>query len=145
MQNYKEDGSNVRRAMSIRGSFKYTAAGNLVGVIRDGKSSLIASVTRVSPGLYTVALNTSSKYPVPLRNVTETVKVSHSATPTKVSDAKYVAGSWDPVAKTFQIVNLVVGTVGGAAAAPVVGDPDDGARISFTLVGSLSGAGTDAA
>lgn len=143
--NYKEDGSNVRRAVKIRGSFKYTAAGNLVGVIRDGHTGLITSVTRTAAGKYTVQLDTSTKYPVPTRFVTERVNVSTAAAPTKVSKAYAVHGSWDPVAKSFQIINVVLGTIGGAAAAPVIGDPDDQVRIAFELCGSVSSAGTDAA
>lgn len=145
MQAFKEDGSNVRRKFTLEGSFKYGASGNTVDTIRDGHTGIVSGVTRTAAGKYTVQLDTTTKYPVPTRFVSEMVRVSTGSAPSKVCQAQYVQGSWDPAAKSFQIINLVLGTVGGAAAAPVVGDPDDGQRIMFRLVGSLSSAGTDAA
>ena len=55
MQTFKEDGSNVRRKFTLHGSFKYTASGNAVGVIRDGKTGIVKSITRNAAGDYTVS------------------------------------------------------------------------------------------
>src|ERR1051325_6161451 len=79
----QESGGYLRgTVMRLCGSFKYTAAGNLVDTIRDGQSKAVATVTRVSAGLYEVTLGDT--YPIPERLVTARAWVNQSATIGKV-------------------------------------------------------------
>ena len=107
--------------------------------IRDGNSGLVLSVTRVSAGLFTIAMRTDR--PSPKRHMVEHVNLAFPANtaPTQTAIAGYVDGSWNQVAGTFQV--LVTSAVASSAAV----DPDAHARISITLVGSINGVGTDPA
>lgn len=107
--------------------------------IRDGKTGLVLSVTRVSAGLFTIALRTDR--PSPVRHMVEHVNLAFPANtaPTQTAIAGYVDGSWNQAAGTFQV--LVTSAVASSAAV----DPDAHARISITLTGSISSVGTDAA
>lgn len=139
----RELGGYSRWMARTFGSFRISAGA--ADRIRDGKSGLIKSVTRNAAGKYTVALADGLTVK-PSMFVLEKVGITAaSSTPTKVCQAHYVDGSWDSTAKTFDLLILETGTVGGAAAAPVVADPDDGCRVYFELVGSISSVGTDAA
>lgn len=106
--------------------------------IRDGKTGLVLSVTRVSAGLYTVALRTDR--PSITRHVAVHVDLHEiNSPPTIAAQVKYVDGSWNQSAGTFQV------QVTSFASPPVQIDPDTGSRIAVTLTGSISSVGTDAA
>jgi hypothetical protein len=109
--------------------------------IRDGKSGLVLSVTRVSAGLYTIALRTDR--PSPVRHIVQHVSVNsaaNTAATQAVSGARYVDGSWSQTAGTFQVLVTDCNNTTPAAV-----DPDSHARISITLTSSISSVGTDAA
>ena len=103
--------------------------------IRDGKSSLVLSVTRVSAGLFTVAVRTNR--PTITRHIVTVCDVGEiNVPPTQACVAKYVEGSWSQSAGTFQVQVL-----NGVTAV----DPDSGCRINVTLTGAISSVGTDPA
>lgn len=106
-------------------------------VIRDGKTGLVKSVTRVSAGLYTVALRTdrpTMKYQIsPVVSLTQI-----NVPPTQGSDAYFVEGSWNQSAGTFQVQ-----VTNGTGTTNV--DPDTGCRVAVRLVGSIRSVGTDPA
>lgn len=144
----REDGGYARGdVIRMFGSFKFTAAGTLVDTIRDGNSKSIATVTRVSAGLYEITFDTG--FPIPERFVTTRAWVNQSATVGKILVASVVesgTGAYSQSTRKFRIQTVVVGDVAlSAYADPAAGDPDDQARIGFELVGSISSPGTDPA
>lgn len=120
----------------LHGSFQTNGTGAPT-VIRDGHSTLTKSAVRTSAGLYTVTL--ASGMPVPQIPIDQWAHLESSATPTIVAQANVVGGSYDPSARTFQVV------VYHTSGTPGVGDPDTGQRINWELVGSINSAGTDLA
>lgn len=130
--------------VKLIGSFKYTAAGNLVDTIRDGHSFVVATVTRVSAGLYEVTFDAG--FPIPEIPITERAWLSISATPTTVCKAEYVVGSWNQSTRKFRIVVTKIGAIAAPTVlALAITDPDDQSRIHFEVVGSINSAGTDLA
>lgn len=107
--------------------------------IRDGKSQLCLSVTRVSAGLFTIALRTnrpSIKLPITAHATLSEVNVP----PTQAARCSYVEGSWNQAAGTFQVQVVDCGNTTPAAV-----DPDSGCRICVQITGAISSVGTDAA
>lgn len=143
--NEEKGGYMMGQVVRLCGGFKYTASGNVVDTIRDGRSKCIASVSRTSAGLYRVTFDTG--FPIPERCVTKRAwKTAGSSTPAKACIVEVVEGSYSQSGRYFDIVVTVVGdTANSAYADPVVGDPDDASRIEFELVGSISSPGTDPA
>lgn len=129
------------------GSFKYTAAGNLVDTIRDGHSFCVSSVTRVSAGLYELTFDAG--FPIPERLITARAWVNQSAVVGKILVASVVesgTGAYSQSTRKFRIQTVIVGDVAlSAYADPAAGDPDDQARIGFELVGAITSNGTDLA
>lgn len=137
MKLVQEKGGYASGIVRLHGSFA-THGSSAPDTLRDGHCSLITGVTRVSAGLYKVALNVEATL-LPHKLVDKFVHLESSATPTIIAQANYVQGSWDPVAKTFEIVVYHTSATAG------VGDPDTGSVINFMLVGSILGVGQDVA
>lgn len=142
MKTEKEAGGYSRQIVRLHGSFQINGT-TTPDVIRDGKSKLIKSVSRDAAGKFTVTFNDHGVLPALLTSERATISTTNS--PTKVCEARVVVGSYSQSSRSFQIVCIKTGTVGGSAAAPVVDDPDDNDRVNFELVGSLTSAGKDAA
>lgn len=110
----REEGSYVRgENVHIYGSFKYTASGNLVDTIRDGNSRIIASVTRVSAGLYEVQIDTSG-FPIPERLVVARAWVNEAAAYTKSMKAHVVesgTGAYSQSTRKFRLTTIRDGAV----------------------------------
>lgn len=130
-----------RQMVTFRGSFQTNGA-SAPSLVRDGKTALY-TVTRVSAGLYEVTI--TEGFPLPERLVTEHVSISRAATVAgKAMEVYIVKDSWNQSTRKFRIVTIVAGDVAlSAYTDPAVGDPDTGERINFTLVGSITSAGTD--
>lgn len=134
----KELGSYSRWIVKEYLSFR-TNATSAPDRIRDGKSGLVLSVTRVSAGLFTVALRTDR--PSIVRHITIHADLHEiNKPPTLAAHVTYVAGSWNQSAGTFQVQVTDFNNTTPAAV-----DPDTGSRIAVTLTGSISSVGTDAA
>jgi hypothetical protein len=141
----REEGGYARGdVIRLYGGFKYTASGNVVDTIRDGNSKCVASVTRVSAGLYEVTFDTG--FPIPERLVTARAWVRQSTTVGKVLFAHVPESTYSQSTRKFRIQTIVVGDVAlSAYTDPAAGDPDDQARVEFELIGSISSIGTDPA
>jgi len=144
----QESGGYARGTIvRLNGSFKYTTSGNVVDTIRDGNSKAVASVTRISAGLYEVTLGDT--YPLPERLITARAWVNQTATVGRVMVGEVVesgTGAYSQTTRKFRIVLKLVGDVAlSAYTDPSQSDPDDQARICFELVGSTSSIGTDPA
>ena len=111
-------------------------ATNAPDQIRDGKSGLVKSVTRVSAGLYTVTLRTDR--PSAVRYLVQNASLVQPATtaPTQAVDNVCVVDNWSQTAGTFSVLAVTDSTAV---------DPDPDSRISLMLVCSISSVGTDAA
>jgi hypothetical protein len=135
----REIGSyDARQRIRILGSFRTNGSGAPT-ILRDGKSSSF-SVARISAGLYTVTL--LGEHCLPERLIHERADMSRGAViGVGMTNAFIVDGSWNPTARTFQIVMLVTAAAGTVS----VADPITGERCNFELIGSLSSAGTDLA
>lgn len=107
--------------------------------IRDGKTGLVKSVTRVSAGLYTVTMNTA-RPTLPLHIAINVSLWEVNKPPTQAARVSYVSGSYSQSAGTFQVQ-----VVDCNNSTPAAVDPDSGARISVELIGSISSVGQDAA
>jgi hypothetical protein len=107
-------------------------------IIRDGNSRLVLSVTRVSAGLFTVAMRTD-RPSVKLYVVTDPALSQINTPPTQNCSVAFVEGSWNKSAGTFQL------QVFSSAASAAAVDPDAGCRISVEMIGSINTVGTDAA
>lgn len=139
----KELGGYSRSIVRYFGSFQ-TNGSSAATVIRDGKTGLIKTVTRVSAGLYTVKFQDG--IPLPARMIIERAFKSGVAVSVKSQTVEVVKGSYSQANRQFQIIcNTVGDTSLSAYADPAPGDPDSGDRLGFELVGSISSAGTDAA
>lgn len=144
--NQEKGGFALGPIVRYYGSFKYTAAGNVVDTIRDGASKCFASVSRVSAGLYEITL--AAGVQLPTREIfIRAFKSAGSATPAKACNVEYVAGTYDTATRKFRILCTVVGdTALSVYTDPAPGDPDDGCRFGWELVGSISSlAGLDPA
>jgi len=75
----------------LYGSFQ-TNGSSAVTVIRDGHSSIISSVTRISAGLFEVTID--SGFPIPEKLVTERAWGTPIATPVTIGKWDMVAGSY---------------------------------------------------
>lgn len=136
-------GYDHREMIELFGSFLVNSNLDPDG-LRDGKTASF-TVAHTSAGLYTVTL--TGRMPIPTRLVYQDASISlPSTTIGVVSNVGIVEGSWDPSARTFQILCVTVGDVAGVGYAdPAKADPIDNARIGFLLKGSISSSGTDAA
>lgn len=141
----RELGGYSRWVTRLYGSFKTNGTG-APDTFRDGHSGLIKSVVRDSAGHFTVTLaDTLKQMPFTALTVVDKCHITTADPPVKVCQANIVTDSWNTSTKTFKIIVMKTGTVGGAAAAPVEDDPDSGVRIGFELLGSISSVGKDAA
>lgn len=128
--------------LELLGSFQTNGSGAPT-IFRDGHA-LITSVTRVSTGLFEVTFDSQTM--VPELPVIMMAWVNAAASPPTICpDAFVIDSTWDKVNKKFRITTVTNGSIGGAAVAPSVADPDSGARIGFRIVGSVNSAGTDLA
>lgn len=116
----------VRHAVRLNFSFR-TKAGNNPDAIRDGSGKIIGSVTRTG-GVYTITFKSGFK--IPRQRTSCNVTLSGSATPTKMAFGADVAGSYDPVARTMQVVVMAE-----AAGSFAVGEPDDGTWVNVQVCG----------
>jgi len=108
--------------------------------IRDGGSGLI-SVAYVSAGLFRVTIG--ERFALPEECVTEEAWINPvDATPVLVCECAVVEGSYDPVARTFDILCTKVADTGASAYFdPAPSNPDTGSRVGFRMAGSLSPVG----
>ncbi len=126
--------------LTIRGAFKIGAAG-AVGAIADAKSKAVASVTRISEGLYEVTLVPGrlglpivwSQIITPLAGV-----VLNDATPAagELVAATYVSGSWNQTTRKFRIVTTGIDD-------ELVEDPANAAAVWFAFTGPTGIASVD--
>lgn len=125
------------------GQFRQTLSFQLNGasaptVLRDGtavaSSRKMFTVARTSAGLYTLTLDSKSRWPV---RPEVTVRIEQGATPTAQVLGHYVKGSYNATAKTLQVKVLTT--------ANVASDGDATDRVSVTIEGSLGTAGVDPA
>lgn len=119
------------------GSFDLVSSGNPL-VVRDGTyaTSKLFTVTRTGAGRYTVTW--AGRNPIPkLPFVYATIE--QDAAPTTPCQARYVVGSWNQSARTFQIAVDTVGT------APAASDGHAGDRVSFLVMGAWDKPGIDPA
>lgn len=116
----------AKRAIRLDFSFR-TKAGNDPDAIRDGTADIVQSVSRTG-GVYTITLKPGFK--IPRQRTRIDVTLSGAAAPTKFCTAAEVAGSYNPGARTLQVVviNLTTGAQGAA-------EPDDGTWVNVSLVG----------
>lgn len=107
--------------------------------IRDGKSNCVASVARVSAGLFTVTFDTG--FPIPEKLVFSSANLQQQANPTVWSRAHIIGDSYSQSARTFQIQVLKANAT--ADTADAASDADDNDWVCFELVGSINSSGTD--
>lgn len=130
----QEKGGYARgQVVRLHGSFRINGTSD-PDDIRDGNSSCVASVARVSAGLFTVTFDAG--FPIPEKLVSWRADVSQVAAPTSACRAHLIVDSYSQSSRSFQIQCLDFET-------PSVVDPDDNDQVSFELVGSVSSVGTD--
>ena len=136
-----EKGGYVRGIPTrLSGSFRINGT-STPDTIRDGNSKSVASVTRVSAGLFTVKFDAG--FPVPERLVNWHVELSQAANPTVWSRAHMVIDSWSQSTRSFQVQVLKSTAAGDTADA--ASDADDNDQVSWEIFGSISSVGTDPA
>jgi len=135
----QEKGGYARgQVVRLHGSFRIDGTSN-PDVIRDGNSAYVASVTRVSAGLFTVKFD--KDFPIPEILTSWKISMARAAVPTQeITECNLVVDSYSMSARTFQVA-CVDGSDGSNGAV----DPDDNDMIGFELVGSISSVGTDPA
>lgn len=145
MEYVREEGTYINgRPVRLLGSFQTNGAG-AVTIIRDGHSFAVASVARISAGLFEVTFDAG--YPIPERCVFEHCWGTPLAAQTTIGKWDVVAASYNSSTRKvrFQFVKI------GALAAPttlalsITADADAGERVNFELIGSISSSGTDLA
>lgn len=141
MQPYISDGGWYPRKFEMEGSFTPDGVNPPDGV-RSGRSDAF-SVAYVSAGLFRVTIK--GRYALPAQCVTEEAWINPvDATPVLVCTCGVVEGSYDPVARTFDILCTKVGDTGASAYFdPAPSNPDDNSRIGFRMAGSMSPVGQD--
>lgn len=113
----------AKRVLKLYGSFRIngvTTPDNLW----DGKSEIISAVARNSAGTFTVTL--APGFPIPRQITFAVANVSQAAVPTVRVDGYVVRDSWNPTARTFQVVTKT---------SAAVADPDDNDVVNFYLRG----------
>lgn len=109
-------------------------------VLRDGtnvaSTGKMFTVTKVSTGLYTINLSTSTVWPT-LPFILPVVE--QAAAPTAPVTVHYVKGSYSKTARTFQVQVMTVGTT------PAASDGDATDRVTILLSGGIGGPGIDPA
>lgn len=108
-------------------------------VFRDGtnvsSAKKMVSVTRVSAGLYTVALDAKTPWPELPFIYPVLEQAAAPATPCKV---RYVKGSWSKVTRSFQVQVQTITT-------PAASDGDATDRCTILIMGAIDSPGTDPA
>jgi hypothetical protein len=119
------------------GGFDLVSSGNPLHV-RDGTyaTSKLFTVTRTSAGRYTVTW--TGRNPIPALPFV-LPQIEQAATPTTPCQARYVVGSWNQSARTFEIAVDTVGTT------PAASDGDAGDRVTFLVIGAWDRPGVDPA
>lgn len=135
---YNDVARYTRDTVELLFSFKVPASGAPT-VIRDSQGAQVASVSALATGVYTVTLSTKMPQ-VPQQLTFVSVDMAKAATGTDKSEVKYVADSYDPVARTLTLVSrdATAGTVSG-------GTPATGNWVSVRLVGPSKISAKDAA
>lgn len=141
MKPFPSMGGWYNAPFEMEGSFLVNGATTPDG-IRDGNSNQIASVARVSAGLFRVTI--AERWALPEQCVTEEAWINpNDAVPAVVTTCGVVEGSYDPVLRRFDILTTQVAKVADGAALGVPADPDDNSRICFRMKGSTNPAGVD--
>lgn len=136
----QEEKGGYARGLPVRlyGSFRINGT-STPDAVRDGQSKCVASVARVSAGLFTVTFDAG--FPIPERLVSWRVSMARAAVPTQeVTECNMVVDSYSQSTRSFQIA-----TVDGADGSNAAVDPDDNDQIAWEIVGSISSVGTDPA
>lgn len=132
MQAYPIEGGWYPRKFEMEGSFLVNGVIDPDG-IRDGNSNQIASVTRVSAGLFEVTI--ADRWAMIQRPVTlQAWTCPADVTPTSATQLGVVEGTYSAITRKFRVLASV-----GATAT----DPEDNTRVCFRITGSMSPVGLD--
>lgn len=135
----REIGGWTRQNVRFTGSFRINGT-STPDDLCDGNSNCIASVARVSAGLFTVTLHEAMSGQVPQKPFIR-AELQQAAAPTVWARAHVVVDSWSQSARTFQVQVLTATAADDTA--PAASDADDNDVVQFEMSGSISSAGTD--